>query len=324
MATSANDKAYLKHTMVLTASELAIPDIKTKAKMPTRDNVLAVARTRTPQVIKGYRIPNYMRAEACRLLQSDTGNSALEKVINASSLSLPHNEHLGAYLKLIEYPFFFWVPSELKGIAEGAPDFTIPEFIVWALQHDAPEDSLNRTKASAKGVEAWQRAVGSLNSMVPYLDAMGNTLRDPRAIAAVAIVMFSMFPPFKLHNLNISAGCFLANVVLLAEDYPPVPGDLIESAGLFHAVSADVAKWRLRESKDACVDNTLAFLKVLQRRCFICSKENPSVCRKCGYTWYCGDDCAQLAESLHGPTCQANVRQAEEFPQLVKVTKNGG
>ena len=321
MASAALEKAFLTKDMPLTEQQMNVPALRQKITSVSLDNTLSVCRKRTPMVLSKFMLPNYLRREECGILLSDSGNSALEMCVKSMRCCLESPDYLEMFLKRLDYPFFLNIPEKLLNSGIGEEGVTVPEFIVGNMKRDKPDSMFNGHEQTKKGSKRWEMAMTALNGMVVYLQMMCAAFRDPREIAAVALVMFSMFPPFNEHHVNIRAGAFFANAILLAEYRPPLTAEMIQSVVLFEAVEADVAKWRLNTTHDAYAVNTAEAIKLMVHKCYMCGSNDVTECDKCKYAWYCGDDCRALAKEQHKPLCDASTEQALEFAELVKSVK---
>lgn len=275
------------------------------------------SRPRPPFAMKHFKLPVYMRALECRLIDTDEANSALELFV----LGIRHLDIKKAFgqSEFVD-PYALMLPQTM-GDVPGKPTDTTIEFIVLQMRDNA---GINLKPNQGKAY------IESLNKF--YFGGLYHgclAMHHPQELAAAILVAFQLFNCFTTNAAGVRAGAFIANAILMAEGFAPLREADIKSIVLETACQKDATTWYNQRGKNEFVPEcTHAFIRTLKRVCHVCggvdSNGRVTRCSQCHYTYYCSVECQKLDYFLHDENGEKvldyNVYDANGVPT---VDENG-
>ncbi len=243
------------------------------------------SRSHYPLALEHFTIPQYMRTLACRVNDEDEANSGLELYVRIHR----HLDITAAFGQGHFHMPFALVPPENIRLGDGPTRTTIDFVVEEMLANTNAEKFVGTTPNGDDAHEVKKRGLRNFytNSLLEGCMAM----RDPRELAAAALVGFQLFNPFNDAATAMRAGAFVANGILLAEGMPPLSADDITSPVLNLAVQKDADEWFNKEnSTDLTPATTTAYIKTIEAKCHACERPGKR-CLRCRGAFFCGEVC---------------------------------
>jgi len=310
---------------------------KVPEKMPCMPASLETyySRKNLPLKLRHYRVPADMRAPMCRLLDSDEAASGMELLVS----SLVHIDLERLYGRIPEFhrPFELSFPVGVR-VSKDEPQVDLMAFVVNNMARNYP------------GVVVNALALDKLRAFFRFtiMDQACPAMRHPCDIASALFVGAIMYNPFVDESASraahvaaggagdapeeevvaighmeaaLRAAAFLANIVLLGENMPPLRAEEIRSPLIRVAYTKDVTSWYNRD-KHVNMPNecTHAFFKALRRGCHYCcaTPAKLSRCGRCHIVQYCSHDCQVADWVRHKPFCNDNRNAAAEYAKTTQ------
>lgn len=250
------------------------------------DQMSYYSRSHYPLALEHFTIPQYMREQLCRIDDKDEANSGLELYVRLHR----HLDIQAAFGRGHFHMPFALTPPDLISFGEGTVKRTSIDFIVETMLERAGAEKLAGELSNGKNAhESKKRALNGFFEETLLMGCMA--MRDPRELAAAALVGFQLFNPFSDTASAIRAGAFMANGILLSEGMPPLAASDIGSPVLALAVQWDTSAWY------NCVGNTALtpsyatnYIKEIKATCHVCDKPGRK-CTRCHGAYFCGEAC---------------------------------